>query len=105
MYNQTSVLRTMEMVLGMRPMTQFDAAARPMFESFSRQADLSPFSAILPKVSLTEKNPGQSKEAAESAQMNFREADIVDDDELTAVLWRTIKHADPPAPTRSVFGR
>ena len=37
--------------------------------------------------------------------MNFRDADMVDDDELTAVLWHVIKHADPPPPTSSAFGR
>ena len=34
MYNQTSVLRTMELILGLRPMTQFDAASRPMWAAF-----------------------------------------------------------------------
>jgi DNA-binding beta-propeller fold protein YncE len=105
MYNQASVLRTMELIVGLRPMTQFDAAARPMFESFSKTPDTSPFNAITPKVSLTEKNPGKGAEATASAHMNFREADMVDDDELTAVLWHAIKHAYPPPPTRSVFGR
>jgi hypothetical protein len=105
MYNQASILRTMELALGLRPMTQFDAAARPMFESFSKTPDTTPFSAITPKVSLTEKNPGQGAGATASARMNFREPDMVDDEELTAVLWRAIKHADPPPPTRSAFGR
>jgi len=105
MYNQASVLRTMELMVGLRPMTQFDAAARPMFETFSKTPDTLPFSAISPKISLTEKNPAQGAGASASARMDFREADLVDDDELTAVLWRAIKHADPPAPTRSAFGR
>jgi hypothetical protein len=46
MYNQMSVLRTVELIVGLRPMTQFDAAAHPMFGSFSRQADAKPFSLI-----------------------------------------------------------
>jgi hypothetical protein len=105
MYNQTSVLRTMELIMGLRPMTQFDAAARPMFESFNRTPDATPFSVISPKVSLTDKNSANTPGAAESSKMDFRDADRVDDDELTAVLWHAIKHADPPAPTRSLFGR
>ena len=55
MYNQASVLRTMELILGLRPMTQFDAAARPMFESFSKTQDTAPFTAISPKISLTDR--------------------------------------------------
>ena len=105
MYNQAGVLRTMELILGMRPMTQFDAGARPMFESFSKVAETTPFNAISPKVSLTDRNPGKSAESAESARMNFKDADLVDDDELTAVIWRSIKHAEAPAPTRSAFSR
>jgi hypothetical protein len=105
MYNQASVLRTMELIVGLRPMTQFDAAARPMFETFSKTPDTTPFSAISPKVSLTDRNPEKGAAATASAHMNFREADMVDDDELTAVLWRAIKHTEPPPPTRSAFGR
>lgn len=58
MYNQMSMLRTMELILGLRPMTHFDGGARPMFGSFSRQADPRPYAAIQPQVSLTQKNAG-----------------------------------------------
>jgi len=105
MYNQTSVLRTMELITGLRPMTHFDAAARPMFGSFSRQADTSPYSAIPPKISITDRNPANGPEAAESARMDFSDADLVDDNALNVVLWRGIKHTDPPPPTRSAFAR
>ncbi len=60
MYNQTSVLRTMERILGLRPMTQFDAASRPMFGNFSQQPDLRPYTAIAPKVSATQRNAGDA---------------------------------------------
>ncbi len=103
MYNQTSILRTMELVLGMRPMTHFDAGARPMFGSFSQSPDARPYSAINPKISLTDRNPGHGSGTAESARMDFSDADRADDDELNNVLWRAIKHTDPPVPTRSAF--
>lgn len=105
MYNQTSVLRTMELIVGLRPMTQFDAAARPMFGSFSRQPDLKPYSAIPPKVSLTERNPTNGPGAVASSRMDFSDADLVDDDELNEVLWRMIKHTAAPPPTVSLFGK
>lgn len=98
MYNQTSVLRTMELIVGLRPMTQFDAAARPMFASFSRQADSKPYAVIPPKVSLTERNPANGPGAAASARMDFSDADLADDDELNEVLWRMIKHTAAPPP-------
>jgi DNA-binding beta-propeller fold protein YncE len=105
MYNQTSILRTMEMILGMRPMTHFDAGARPMFGSFAQKADTTPFPVIAPKTSTTDRNPANGPGSVESAHMDFSDADKVDDDDLTAVLWHAIKHADPPPPTRSAFAR
>ncbi len=58
MYNQTSVLRTMELILGMRPMTHFDAGARPMFGAFSQAADPKPYSVISPKDPAHRPQPG-----------------------------------------------
>jgi DNA-binding beta-propeller fold protein YncE len=105
MYNQTSVLRTIELIVGLRPLTHFDAAARPMFSSFSRQPDASAYNVVQPKVSLTDRNPADAPGAKQSARMDFSDADKVDDDELNAVLWRALKHSDPPPPTRSAFAK
>ncbi|HZQ56097.1 MAG TPA: bifunctional YncE family protein/alkaline phosphatase family protein [Bryobacteraceae bacterium] len=105
MYNQMSVLRSIEMILGLRPMTHFDAAGRTMFGTFSRQADTRPYTVISPKISLTERNPANAPAAAASNKMDFSDADLADDDELNDVLWRAIKHTDPPPPTRSMFAR
>ncbi|MBV9761330.1 MAG: bifunctional YncE family protein/alkaline phosphatase family protein [Acidobacteriaceae bacterium] len=103
MYNQMSILRTMELILGLRPMTHFDAAARPMFGTFSDTPDARPYTAMAPKVSTTERNPANAPGASKSARMDFTDADKVDDDELNDVLWRAIKHAAAPPPTRSGF--
>ena len=105
MYNQTSILRTIELIVGLRPLTHFDAAARPMFASFNRQPNTKPFTAIAPRVSLTERNAGSGVGAKESAKMDFSEEDRADDDELNNVLWRAIKGSVPPTPTRSGFAR
>ena len=105
MYNQVSVLRTMELAVGLRPMTHFDAGARPMFASFSRQPNLTPYTLIAPTSSVTERNAGKSPGARESAKMDFTHEDRVDDDELNAILWQAIKHTPAPAPTRSAFNK
>jgi hypothetical protein len=105
MYNQMSMLRTMELILGLRPLTHFDAGARSMFGTFSRQADTAAYSAIAPETSLTQTNASNAPGAAASLKMDFSDADLIDDDELNAVLWHAIKHTDPPAPTRSAFSR
>jgi DNA-binding beta-propeller fold protein YncE len=105
MYNTTSVLRTMELILHLRPMTHFDAGARPMIASFSGQASPAPYQAEKPRISLEERNPANSATAARSARMDFSQADLNDDDELNDILWRAIRGTDPPAPVRSMFGR
>jgi phospholipase C len=55
MYNTTSVLRTMEYLLGLRPMTHFDAGARPMTAVFQATPDAAPYQAEKPRISLEQK--------------------------------------------------
>jgi hypothetical protein len=105
MYNQMSLLRTIELLLGMRPLTQFDAGATPMFRSFSQTADTEPYSVVEPKVSLTDRNASSAPGASASARMDFDDADRVDDLQLNAVLWRAIKNTEPPPPVSSRFVR
>ncbi|MGO9616007.1 MAG: alkaline phosphatase family protein [Bryobacteraceae bacterium] len=105
MYNTTSVLRTMEFLLGLRPMTHFDAGARPMTSVFQPLPDATPYTAEKPRISLTTRNPAKGPGAEASLHMNFDEADENNDDELNDVLWRAIGHGDPPPPSRSFFGK
>ena len=105
MYNQSSVMRSMELILGLRPMTQFDAAARPLTAAFLAMPDPKPYAAESPRISLTTRNPEGTKTAERSEKMNFRDADLADDDELNDVLWMAIKGAPAPPPVRSYFSR
>ncbi|SPE41178.1 40-residue YVTN family beta-propeller repeat protein [Candidatus Sulfopaludibacter sp. SbA3] len=105
MYNTTSMLRTIELILGLRPMTQFDAAARPMAASFQKAPDLAPYTVEQPRVSLTDKNPSDTPAAREMADMKFDEADENDDDRMNDILWRAIRKSSPPPPVRSYFGK
>jgi hypothetical protein len=105
MYNTTSMLRTIELILKMRPMTTYDAGARPMTGAFQATADRSAYTAEKPRIALDQRNPATSATAALSNQMDFSEADRIDDDELNDVLWRAIRNSDPPAPVRSFFAR
>ena len=82
MYNTTSVLRTMEFLLGLRPMTHFDAGARPMTSVFQPLPDATPYTAEKPRISLTTRNPAKGPGAEASLHMNFDEADENNDDEF-----------------------
>jgi hypothetical protein len=105
MYNTTSMLRTIELILHLHPMTHFDAGARPMFASFAQQPSAAPYQAEKPRISLEERNPASSSTASRSARLDFTKEDLNDDDELNDILWRAIRGTDPPAPMRSMFAK
>ena len=105
MYNTTSVLRTIELILHLRPMTHFDAGARPMATAFSGTPVLTSYDAEKPRIPLDTRNPGNSTTAARSARLDFDDADLNDDDEMNDILWLAIKGTDPPPPVRSLFTR
>src|SRR5205807_8805235 len=105
MYNTTSMLRTIELLLGLHPMTHFDAGARPMTAAFQSMPDPAPYAAEKPRHALDEINPAATAAAARAALMNFDEADRNDDDELNDILWRAIRKDEPPPPVRSYFGK
>jgi YVTN family beta-propeller protein len=107
MYNTTSMLRTMEFLLGLKPMTHFDAGARPMTAAFQSQPNAAPYTAEKPRIPLDDKNPAATAGVplGSGARMTFEEADTNDDDELNDILWRAIRKDAPPPPVRSIFGR
>jgi YVTN family beta-propeller protein len=105
MYNTTSMLRTMELILGLNPMTHFDAGARPMDAAFQSAPNAAPYTVEKPRIPLDDRNPERSATAVRSSRMDFTEEDMNDDDELNEVLWLAIRGTPPPAPVRSWFAR
>jgi YVTN family beta-propeller protein len=107
-YGTVSMLRTMELILGLPPLSQFDAAATPMFESFGDQANLTPYEHVPARINLEAKNEATAYGAERSRKMDFTEYDKIDDFELNEILWRAIKGPDaeiPPAVRRAIAYR
>jgi len=107
MYSTSSMLRTMELILGLPPMSQFDAGATPMFNSFTEKPNLLSYRSREARVSLTETNPADAPGAARSMELDFDEADIAPDIEFNEIIWKSVRGSDSPmpAPIRSVFVR
>ena len=105
MYSTSSMLRTMELILGLPPMTQYDAAAIPMWNCFSATPDLSPFSSVAANIDLTEKNIAVNEWQRRSEAFNLTKEDAVPDLEFNIVLWHGIKgsHVPFPGPRRAAF--
>jgi YVTN family beta-propeller protein len=107
MYSTSAMLRTMELILGLPPMSQYDAAATPMFASFTPTPDFTPFTHRPAGVDLDAKNTAWNEPARRSEQFDFRQADRLNDRAFNEVIWMAVKgeHVPMPAPRRSAFVR
>jgi hypothetical protein len=105
LYSTTSMLRTMELILGLKPMSQFDAVALPMYYSFQPAPDLTPYRCREAKVDLKARNVKTAWGAKQSNKMNFAKEDAADDLLLNEVIWRSVRgaHSPMPAPKRAAF--
>jgi YVTN family beta-propeller protein len=97
-YSTVGMLRTMELILGLPPLSQFDAAATPMFESFTDKPDPAPYQHESARIDLNVLNTELAYGADRSEKMDFSEYDRIDDFELNEILWRAIKGRDAPLP-------
>ena len=95
--NTTDVIATMEEILGLDSLSQFDYFGRPLRTIFNTTPDLTPYVALKPAQDLNEKNP-PGPAATESAKLDFSHADAVDDETLNRILWRAIKGETVPYP-------
>ena len=95
--NTTDVIATMEQILGLGALSQFDLHGRPLSEIFADHPDLTPYSALVPQQSLTQKNP-DDKNARNSLKLNLEKEDMSDDDVFNRILWAAIKGDRVPYP-------
>jgi len=105
-YNTTSILRTIEQLLGLPPMNQFDASASPMFECFTDTPDETPFAARPSNVPLDRMNPPAEAlvdpalraDALASAALDLSAMDLAPEDLLNRILWRAARGTAEPYP-------
>lgn len=105
MYTTSSVIRTIELILGMPPMTQYDAAAIPMWNSFTDQADATAFQSLPANVNLHDVNPANTKLAAISSKLDFSKEDVIPDQLMNLITWKAVKgeHAVVPPIVHAAF--
>jgi DNA-binding beta-propeller fold protein YncE len=105
LYSTTSMLRTMELILGLKPMSQFDAAARPMFNSFTAKPDVTPYTQVVPQADRNELNQPDAFGAAISAKLDLEKEDQADDLIFNEIIWKAVKgaHSPCPPPVRAAF--
>jgi DNA-binding beta-propeller fold protein YncE len=98
LYSTTSMLRTMELILGLKPMSQFDAAARPMYQSFQAKPDLRAYEHVVPDTDMKAKNVAGVFGSRRSAKFDFSKEDLVDDLLLNEIIWKSVRGARSPMP-------
>jgi YVTN family beta-propeller protein len=105
LYSTSSMLRTMELILGLEPMSQFDAAARPMYASFGTQPDFSPYVHRPARVDLNARNTRRAPMAEVSMRLDLEVEDRADDLLFNEIIWKAVKGADAvmPPPVRAAF--
>jgi YVTN family beta-propeller protein len=103
MYSTSGMLRTIELILGMPPMTQYDAAATPMWRCFTNQPDFTTYDHLPANINLNDKNPSGTAMAIYSEQFEWSREDAVPDLVFNEILWQGIKGIPAPSPVRAAF--
>ena len=105
-YNQTSLIRTIELILGLPPMNQLDASATPLFDCFTDRPDFTPFTSVPNRVPLDTINPAPQtlshpklrQDALLSNRLPIDQVDACPEDTFNRILWRAMKGPDAPYP-------
>jgi YVTN family beta-propeller protein len=102
-YTQVSLVRTIELMLGLPTLTQYDEAATPLDNAFTREPIFSPYSAIVPRVDMEARNPKDGAGAIASLELDFSDVDRADPTKLNAILWHSLRPGESvPAPVHSL---
>ncbi|MBV8073899.1 MAG: hypothetical protein JO140_00620, partial [Candidatus Eremiobacteraeota bacterium] len=102
-YNTASVLHTIEIILGLAPMTTYDARALPLYGAFGAKADLRPFEALAPRYDIERRNAESAYRARDSERLDFAHADAAPDGTLNDILWHAVKGARATPPPYGAF--
>jgi YVTN family beta-propeller protein len=105
MYSTSGMLRTIELILGLPPMSQYDAAATPMFACFTNTPTLTPYTHIPANIDLEAKNTAMTESARQSEKLDLRYADKIDDRLFNEIIWKAVKGEQSvmPVPKRGAF--
>jgi len=99
------MVRTMELILGLPPLSQFDAAATPMYNAFTGMADGQGYIHRSANIDITERNPEGAFGQEQSNRFDFSAPDLIPDVEFSEIIWKSIRGTEMPAPVRSAFVR
>ena len=100
LYSTSSMVRSIELLLGLPPMSQYDAAAMPMYAAFGTTAEVTKFDVISPLIDVNVRNKKGDYGAEESRKMDFSDLDRAPMHVLNEIIWKSVKGASSPMPRR-----
>jgi len=105
MYSTSGMLRTMELILGLPPMSQYDAGALPLYNCFTNTSNVSAYAVKPAMIDIDKRNVADNNSSKRSESFNFAKEDAVPDLDLNEVIWKYVKGENSvmPAPKRSAF--
>lgn len=105
LYTTSGFLRTMELILGLEPLSQYDAAATPLYHAFALTPGLASYTALPPRIDISEMNDPAAWGAKESGEMDLAEADRAPDLLLNEIVWRSVRgpQSKMPPPMRAAW--
>jgi YVTN family beta-propeller protein len=102
-YSTAGIVRTIELLLGLPPLSAYDAAARPLDDAFTGKPDFRPYVALAETIDLKTKNGRAAYRAAQSARLDFSREDAVSDATLNDLIWHAVRGADAALPPYGSF--
>lgn len=94
-YTTASMLRTMELILGLSPMSSYDARATPMLKPFLGTPNYASFRALPPPSEINDRNPSKTQLALESTRLDWSDIDLADPEGVSRLLWKGEKPGTP----------
>jgi YVTN family beta-propeller protein len=104
-YTTSGIIRTIELILGLPPMSQYDAAAMPLWRCFTAKPDQRTYTALPANINLSDKNLAWNELSERSAKFDLSKEDLVPEKEFNEVIWKGVKGINSvmPAPKRAAF--
>lgn len=104
-YSTAGIVATIESILGLPPMSAYDASANDVEEAFIAKRDLRPYDALPEAVDLEAKNGAAAYRARESARLDFTREDAAPDATLNDIVWHAVRGADSTPPPYGAFAQ
>jgi len=107
LYSGAGIIRTIELILGLPPMTQYDAVSLPLWKCFTNKPDFTPYDRVRAGIDTGELNTASAWGAEESAALDLTALDRAPEGILNEIIWRSVKGPDIPCPppVYSAFAR